>query len=440
MADTLVIGGGAVGTAIAYELARKGAEVTLVERGPDLCAECSYGNAGLICPSHAAPLPSPLALRQGIRWALKRDSPLYLKPRPAVAPWLIRFLAACTEGRARRGTELIRSLSLRSLELHAELAEELDTGLERRGVLNAYETETGFDRGQKEVAASREAGMRVESLPIAEARQLEPSLAPSLAGAIYYPDEAHCEPNRFVHALGEGAAALGVRIRTDVEVIGFRRGNGRVTSVETTAGEEPVGEVVIAAGSWTKELAAALGLFVPIEGGKGYHVEIDPPVDGPEIPVFMQESRVIATPLPDRVRLAGTLELAGLDMSIDHVRVAAIVRAAERNVPSLGARRVRAVWRGLRPCAPDGLPIVGRPEKYENVVLATGHAMMGITLAPITGRLVAELIAGEEPAVDPAPLSPNRFHSFLPRRPAREPAPTAGPAPVESEPPGHPGP
>lgn len=410
-ADVVVVGGGAVGAAVTYELARKGAQVTLLERGPDLCAGCSYGNAGLICPSHSAPLPSPLALRQGLVWAFRRDSPLYLKPRPALVPWLARFLLACTESQARRGTELIRSLSVRSLELHAELAERLDTGFERRGVLNVYETEEGFGHGQAEA----EAGLRAEVLSTGDARELEPTLAASLAGAVYYPEEAHCEPDRFVRALGQAAADLGARISTGVEVIGFRVSDGRVEGVETTAGEESVGQVVLAAGSWTKELARALGVFVPVEGGKGYHVELDPPPESPRLPIFMQESRVIATPLPGRVRVAGTLELAGLDMAVDRVRVAALVRAAERIVPSLAGRPVRGVWRGLRPCAPDGLPIVGRTERYENLLLATGHAMMGITLAPVTGRLVAELALGERPSVDPAPLSPDRFRSLLPR-------------------------
>lgn len=406
-ADVLVIGGGAVGAAVTYELARKGAAVTLLERGPELCAGCSYGNSGLICPSHAAPLPSPLALRQGVVWAFRRDSPLYLKPSPALLPWLVRFVRACTASQARRGTELIRSLSLRSLELHAELAGQLDTGFERRGVLNVYETEAGFARGQAEAGA----GLRADVLSIDDARELEPTLEPSLAGAVYYPEEAHCEPDRFVQALGEAAAGLGAKIRTGVEAIGFRG----VDAVETTAGEERFGQLVLAAGSWTKQLARRLGIFVPVEGGKGYHVEIDPPDESPRVPVFMQESRVIATPLPGRVRIAGTLELAGLDMSVDRVRVDALVRAAERNVPSLAGRPVRSVWRGLRPCAPDGLPVIGRTAKYDNVLLATGHAMMGITLAPVTGRLVAEIALGERPSVDPAPLSPDRFHSLLAR-------------------------
>lgn len=418
--DVLVIGGGAVGVAAAYELAGEGARVTLLERGPRLAYGCSAGNAGLICPSHSAPLATPRALRQGMVWALRRDSPLYLKPRPAVIPWLARFAAASTPGRARAGTALIRTLSQASLDLHAGLAESgLETGFERRGVLNVYETEDGLVSGREEAKGNAEAGLRAELLDGREARELEPTLSAAVVGAAYYPDEAHCDPLTFVEAVGRAAEERGVRIRTDVEVLDLHANDGRVELVETTAGAERTGAVVLAAGAWTPELARRLGLYVPVEGGKGYHVEIEPGERPPRLPVFMQESRVIATPLPGRVRLAGTLELAGLDLGVDPVRVAAILRAARRNVSTIDGLPVRSVWRGLRPCAPDGLPIVGRPARFENVVLATGHAMMGLTLAPVTGRLVAELVTEKTPTHDVRALSPDRFRRFLPRRAPR---------------------
>ena len=414
--DVVVVGGGVIGACAALELARRGARVTLLERGGELAWGCSAGNAGLICPSHATPLANPAALRDGLRWLLKPDSPFYLRPRPSVLPWLARFVAASTPERVRASAPVIRELASASLALHAELADAgLDTGLERRGVLNVYESEEAFEEAKREAAETARAGLPVEVLETEKARELEPAVAGAPAGAVYYPGDAHCDPLRFVRSVGAAASEAGAEIRTRVEVLGLRRRNGRVEAVVTTAGEVAAGSVVLAAGAWTPLLTRDLGLFVPVEGGKGYHVDLEPGEGDPRLPVWFQETRVIATPLAGRVRLAGTLELSGLDLSVDRRRVDAIVRAGKRGLRGLESRRVLEVWRGLRPCTPDGLPIVGRPPGLENVVLATGHAMMGLTLAPVTGRLVGEILTGEEPSHDLRPLRPDRFQPILGR-------------------------
>ena len=304
---------------------------------------------------------------------------------------------------------VIRSLSLKSLDLHAALAGEgIDTGFSRRGVLNVYESEAGFAAGRREAELHAGAGLRSESVDAKRAKELEPALVGSLAGAVFYPDEAHCDPERFVRAIGEAAVEAGAKIRLGVDVLGLRRDGSHAMALDTTAGPVRAATVVVAAGAWAPELVRELELFVPIEGGKGYHVDLEAGDGDPETPVFLQEARVIATPLPGRLRIAGTLELSGLDLSVDRLRLEAVLRASNR-VLGLRGRRVVEIWRGLRPCAPDGLPIVGRPRGLEGVVLATGHAMMGLTLAPITGRLVAEIVAGERPSHDVSALRPDRF-------------------------------
>lgn len=417
--DVLVVGGGAIGVTSALELARRGARVTLLERGSQLAAGCSAGNAGLICPSHAYPLAGPAALRSGVRWMLRRDSPLYVRPRPTILPWLARFAAASTPARADAGMRLIRSLGLASLELHAELAAAgIDTGFTRRGVLNVFETEAGFATGRHEAELHAGAGLRSECVDPDMARAIEPALVGSLAGAVLYSDEAHCDPERFVSAVGEAAAEAGAKIRLGVEVLSLRRDGPRATVVDTTVGPVGAGTVVVAAGAWTPAVVRELGIFVPVEGGKGYHVDLEAENGDPELPVFLQEARVIATPLPGRLRIAGTLELSGLDLGVDRVRLEAILRASRR-VLRVEGRRVVGIWRGLRPCAPDGLPIVGRPPGHDTVVLATGHAMMGLTLAPVTGQLVAETVAGEKPSHDVSALRPERFRRL--RLPGRGP-------------------
>jgi D-amino-acid dehydrogenase len=408
--DVAIVGGGAIGVCVARELALRGARVALLERGPRLGCGCSEGNAGLICPSHSAPLATPTALRQGVRRLLASDSPFHLRLRPGVVPWLARFAASSTPAKARAGTEVLRLLTLASLDLHTEFARAgLDAAYEQRGTLDVFETEDGFAEGAAKARLHGQAGMRAELLEATAARALEPALTGPIAGAVHWVDEAHCDPGRFTAAVGAAAADAGAAIHTDCEVLDVSRDGGRVRSVATTQGEFLAGEVVLAAGAWTPALARSLGVRVPVEGGKGYHVELAPAASDPHIPVFFQDAWVIATPLPGRLRLAGTLELAGVDMSVDLKRVDAIFDAARTRLTGVASSRISHVWRGLRPCTPDGLPIVGRPRQVENLVLATGHTMLGLALAPVTGRLVAELIAGEPPSHDLAPLSPSRF-------------------------------
>jgi D-amino-acid dehydrogenase len=408
--EVVVVGGGAIGVCCALELARRGADVTLLERGEELASGASSGNAGLLCPSHSAPIANPDSVRNGLRWMLKPDSPFYLRPRPSVAPWLARFVKASTAARAAEGTRIIRELSVASLELHAALAGEgLSTGFERRGILNVYETEAGFARARGHAAAT---GLVAEVLGRDETRKLEPAVGERIAGGVYFPDEAHCDPLSFVYAVGRAAREAGATIETGVEVRALRRSNGGL-AVDSSRGTMQAGTVVLAAGAWTSRLAAPVGVYLPLEGGKGYHLDLEPAAGDPRIPISFDEAHVIATPLPGPLRLSGTLELAGLDTSISRVRVEAIRRAAARVLAIDENREELDVWAGLRPCTPDGLPVIGRPYGVEPLVLATGHARKGFSLAPVTGRLVAELYAGEPTSVDLGPLSPDRFRPLL---------------------------
>jgi D-amino-acid dehydrogenase len=411
-ADVVVVGGGAIGVCCAYELAQRGVAVTLLERGEELAAGASSGNAGLLCPSHSAPIANPDSVRNGLRWMLSPDSPFYLRPRPSVAPWLARFVKASTSGRAAAGTRIIRELSLASLDLHAELAERgLPTGFERRGILNVYETDAAFALAQ---AHADSTSLTVSVLDRDETRQLEPAVVERIAGSVYYPDEAHCDPLAFVYAVARAAREAGATIETDAAVHRLRRSNGGI-AVDWNRGRLRAGTAVLAAGAWSTQLAAPLGVFLPQEGGKGYHLDLTRAPSDPKIPISFDEAHVIATPLPDRLRLSGTLELAGLDTSISRVRVDAIRRAAARLLAIDDDRPELETWAGLRPCTPDGLPVIGRPFGVEPLVLATGHARKGLSLSPITGKLVAELIAGDPPSIDLAPLSPDRFRPFLGR-------------------------
>jgi D-amino-acid dehydrogenase len=229
------------------------------------------------------------------------------------------------------------------------------------------------------------------------------------AGAVLYPDDAQCDPGAFVRTVGAEAVGAGAEVRTGVEVLGLRRLGHRDLSLWTTAGELRAGQIVLAAGAWSPGLARDAGIRLPVQGGKGYHVEFTPQDGDPEVPTWFQASRVVATPMPGRLRVAGTLELAGVDMRVDRRRVDALVRAARTGLRGFAQRTPHTVWRGLRPCSPDGLPIIGRAPGRERLVLATGHGMWGLQLGPLTGRLVADVLLHQTPSMDLRPLRPERF-------------------------------
>ena len=381
-ADVAIVGGGAIGVCCALELARRGARVTLYERGPALASGCSAVNAGLVCPSHSTPIANPASLRNGLRWMWKRDSPFYLRPRPTVVPWLARFALAARHPEA--GAAAIRELSAASLELHAELGEELGTSFERTGTLNVYATREGLEAEARVAARS---GLPFEVFDADGTRELEPAVVGPAAGSVRFPREGRVDPPRFVEAVGRAAAAAGAEIRTDTEV--------------RSLGDLRERTVVVAAGAWSRRLVP-----LPLEGGKGYHVDFERSEDDPRTPIWLEQTLTVATPLPNRLRLAGTLELAGLDLTVSQRRVDAIRTGGERWLRRLLSRKLLATGAGLRPCLPDGLPAIGR---LGGVIVATGHAMKGVALAPVTARLVGQLVAGEQPDHDLALFRPDRF-------------------------------
>jgi D-amino-acid dehydrogenase len=407
--DVAVIGGGAVGVCAAWELARGGASVALLERGPELAWGCSAGNAGIVGASHVVPLASPAAVRDGLRWMTRPDSPFYVRPSPAVVPWLTRFAAASAPHRVRRSHEVLRGLAVRSAALHAGLASAgLDTGYRQAGLLNVFSRESALAAAQKEAVLDERDGIAHEVLTAEDLRAAAPTFAADVAGAIFAPGEAHCDPHGFVTAVGNEARTAGVDIRTGVEVLELRRSGDRIDSLWTTAGDIAVGELVIAAGVWTPRFGSQLGVDLPIEAGKGYHVDVPSGTDDPSLPIWLHEDRVVITPLDGRVRFAGTMELSGVNHDVSRRRVDAIGAAVGRAFPSLASRPSAHVWRGLRPCTPDGLPVIGRPPAIENATLAAGHGMWGLQLAPVTAELVARVISGDD-AADLVPLRAGRF-------------------------------
>jgi D-amino-acid dehydrogenase len=305
---------------------------------------------------------------------------------------------------------VLRALATRSAGLHASLATAgLDTGYRAAGLLNVFSRESAFAGARRDALTDERDGIAHEVLTAEDLRLAAPGFAADFAGAIFTPGEAHCDPHRFVTAVGNEARAAGVDIRTGVEVLELRRSGGRVDSLWTTAGDIAIGELVVAAGVWTPQFSSQLGVELPIEAGKGYHVDVPSGADDPELPIWLHEDRVVITPLDGRVRFAGTMELSGVNHDVSRRRVDAIGAAVGRVLPGLASRPSAHVWRGLRPCTPDGLPVIGRPPAIENATLAAGHGMWGVQLAPVTAELVGRVIAGDDDGRDVSPLRAERF-------------------------------
>ncbi|MGB5750198.1 MAG: FAD-dependent oxidoreductase [Desulfobacterales bacterium] len=412
--ETLVIGGGAIGISCAFYLNQLGKNVTVIEKG-DICSGSSHGNAGLIVPSHSIPLAAPGVIIQGIKWMFDPESPFYIKPRldRDFLSWLWKFRGACNETNVNRALPILSDLNAVSLELFDELAalEGVEFNYEKKGVVQIFKTRQGLEKGIKEARRLKEYGVDSQVLNNKDLSTYCGKMRTSSAGGLYFPQDAQLIPDRFVHQLARHIENSGVQLVTSAEVIAFDISGRKVTTVKTTRGDIAVAEVVLAGGSWSNNLARELHIKLPMEPAKGYSLTFKRPPSCPDIPFMMAETKVVLTPMDDMLRLAGTLELAGLDMSINNRRLQAILKSIPDYFPDFdnGSLELIEIWRGLRPCSPDGLPYLGRSRRYDNVIIATGHGMKGISLAPITGKLVSQLAAGKQPQIDLTILDVDRF-------------------------------
>lgn len=412
-ADVLVIGGGVVGVSTAHFLTEQGREVTLLEKD-EVCAGSSYGNAGLIVPSHSVPLAEPGVIGQGLRWMFDPDSPFYIKPRwdRELISWLWQFRKASTAARVRQAMPLLRDLHLQSFLLYQKLAAELDFAFGHQGRLLLCKTAEGMHHVRAEAELMREVGLEVEMVDAAGVKELEPRVEFDCIGGAFYTQDAHLDPARFVRGLAARCVERGLVLREQTEVLGFYKEGRRVKTVETTRGDFAANEVVLCSGSWSPGLVGDLALALPVQPAKGYSITTHKPDPCPKIPFMLVEAKVAATPMGDKLRFAGTLELAGMDLSINRRRVAAIMNAVPQFVPAWapGTLELIEVWRGLRPCTPDGLPFLGRAAAYDNLTVAAGHAMIGVSLGPVTGAITARIVQGEDPGFDLSLCNVDRYN------------------------------
>ena len=415
MKHITIIGGGIIGLCAAYYLRKSGHAVTIIDQG-DLTVGCSTGNAGMIVPSHVVPLAAPGMISKGIRWMFKASSPFYVKPRVsgALLRWGYLFFRNANQGHVEKAAHALKDISLLSKLCYQQLAKELpfDFGYHERGLFMLYQTEKSEKEETETANLANRFGIEARILDCAGVQKLETQVKVTVRGGVYFPGDAHLDPEMLTSNLLGELDRIGVDIRRNVTVTGFIVEGSEVKALSTTAGGFEVESLVVAAGSWSGLLARKLGLLLPMQAGKGYSFTLNGMNRNVTVPSLLIDERVAVTPFGDRLRFGGTMEITGINHDVYMSRVKGIVDAIPKYYPEIrpGIPEVDKVWHGLRPCSPDGLPYIGRLSKQSNVVMATGHAMMGLSLAAGTGLLVEEIVGDKKPSIDLGMFNPERFN------------------------------
>jgi D-amino-acid dehydrogenase len=406
-----VIGSGIVGLATAYSLAVRGAGVTILANRPP-GAGASSNNAGWVVPSMAGPVPAPGVVLQTLRWMARRDSPVYV--RPAASPSFVRFmtgmLRACNEASYAASFDATARLARGTLDtLDAWAADGIEWEGHAEGQVLAYLDPDELRRAVDDLPRTHRAGLSAHVMSGDEARALVPDLADAVTGAIRFPEDRHLQPQSLVDGLATRLRALGVEPVEGTVTAAWALPSGGV-ELRGDFGSRRADALVIAAGAWTARVARLLGVSLPIRPGKGYSLDYVPAQLGGRIPVMLSEAHVTVTPFEGATRVSGTMEFGGLDERVSRVRLRAVREAPLRYLRSWdpgGPSRTPSA--GLRPMTPDGIAVIGRLAPYGSVYVASGHAMLGVTLAPRTGALLADLILDGREAEELLPFSPARF-------------------------------
>lgn len=411
--DVLILGCGAIGLSCAVYLLRAGRSVALLERG-SVGGATSHGNCGTITPSHCVPLAAPGMLADGLRWMLKKDAPLRIAPRLDFAQlaWMLQFARRCGAASCRRITAIKGPLLRQARSELEELIrrEHLDCEFAAQGTLNVYRDARHFEKSQAGVRLAAEFGMPVDVLDGAACRAREPALNDSVVGGYFNPGDAQLRPERYCAELARVVRALGGEIHEATTIQGFRTASSAIEAVITDCGEFAGREIVFALGAWSPLMARQLDLRIPIQPGKGYSITYTRPARCPRIPLTLKERAVCVTGWESGFRLGSTMEFAGYDDTLNRTRLDALKRGACEYLIESEGPRVIEEWYGWRPMTYDDLPILGRTTNFKNLVLATGHGMLGITMSAITGMLISELVCGVPPALDVTPFLPSRFN------------------------------
>lgn len=405
--QVVVVGGGVIGACSAWYLTEAGYAVTLIDQAR-FGRQASHGNCGYISPSHVMPLARPGQVLNGLRGMLSSETALRINPRQifSLAPWLLRFASRCNMKAVMESGQACHPLLQSSAVLYRQLFEEQNLSVDwnEEGLLFVYRDEHEF-RAYEQADAWLRKHFDVPAEPFAGTAltELEPALRPGLAGAWLYRCDGHLRPDRLMSELRRILEAADVRILEQTSLQSFTASADRATAVVTSGETIAADHVVVATGAWTPLLRQHLGVKLPIQPGKGYSITMARPALCPRLPMILEECHVAITPFADGYRVGSTMEFTGYDDTLNRKRLNYLRKgAAEYLIDPLGDP-VSEEWCGWRPMTSDGIPRIGRSPRLRNVWIAAGHSMLGLSMGSGTGKLVAELVAGQKPHLDPQP-------------------------------------
>ncbi len=415
----VVIGAGIIGISSAYYLSKRGYKVTVIERG-EIGSGASFGNAGIIAVGHPT-MPRPGLVSQSLKWMLDKKSPIQIKPRLSMEllKWLWQFRSACNSKHEAHCMDFLSTFGLISRDCFDTLVKEEKIICDYRteGWYDVFRTTKGMKQGIDDAELLRKYNIDARILGGEEMRDREPMLKPGVVGALHYVQSALADPQRFLVGLAEATVSKDVDLFTNTRVISLKLRSGKCVGVVTKEqGFIEASNVILAAGPWSTELAKSVGVNIPMQAGKGYHRNVTCPELCLTNTCVLAESYTAAAPMSGYLRLSGTVELSGINHLLNSKRLKMLTQGASEFLEGMDQTEVISEWCGLRPCTPDGLPVIDWAPGVEGLFLATGHARMGFALGPATGKLVSELILGDSPCVEPHSLRANRFKQPKRRR------------------------
>ena len=397
----IIVGAGIVGLSTAYYLRKKGVDVTVIDN-TDGHDNCSFGNAGYVVPSHLIPLSSPGIISQGLKWMFNPESPFYIRPRlnRDLLKWGYLFMKAANEKRVKAAVPVLYELTTRSQRLYEEILgqENIEAGYHKPGLLMVCKTRKALNHEIEVVKLVKSFGLDADVLTKEDVERIEPDVQYEMTGGVHFGCDAWMTPNVFMREFQAKLIEQGVNIEYQTTLQNIVHQGSSIDRVITDKGEYIADEYLIAAGSWTSDILKQVKVDIPMQAGKGYSFTLRDPVVMPKKPSILTEAHVATTPMMHGLRFAGTMEIAGTQLNINQRRVEGIIKAVKEFMPQFKQQDFSNIkeWAGLRPCTPDGLPYLGRTKRYSNLLVGTGHAMLGLTLGPITGYLLSQEIAGEK--------------------------------------------
>ncbi|WP_062054604.1 NAD(P)/FAD-dependent oxidoreductase [Aquimarina longa] len=410
--EVIIIGGGIIGLCSAYYLHKEGHQVTILDQS-SMDSGASYVNAGYLSPSHIIPLAAPGMMKKGLKWMFNPSSPLFIKPRlnSDFLQWGWAFNTSCSTKNVTNGIAAIKDIAILGRDLYAEIKseEKFSFQLEKKGLLMVCQTEKMLEEETHIAKIAAKEGLPTRELSLDELKKIEPNVQLNAKGAVHYQCDWHTTPQTFMDEMKTFLKASGVQILKNEKVVDIIIKNNEITLIATKNKSYTADEFVLAAGSWSHLLSKKLGIQILLEAGKGYRINSKREL-GITIPAILAEAKVAITPMQGFTRFAGTMEITGINHTINKVRVEAIANATQRYYPEikLSSEEKEAVACGLRPVSPDGIPYIGKSTRCKNLTIATGHAMMGWSMGPSTGKLVSEIISDQKPSLNLEPYHPDR--------------------------------